>query len=324
MTENSVSTDQFKEFHSLMGMLQNLDVGLVVLDREYKIQLWNNFMESHSGFHPYEVRDKRIFDAFPEINAEWFKHKAECVFQLNTRAFTTWEQRPYLFKFKNYRPITGSSEFMYQNVTIIPLDSSTSEVERIGIIVYDVTDIAVNRIELKAVNDELKRLSRTDKLTGLYNRGYWEECLVKEFKRARRTKEISTLVMFDIDHFKVVNDNYGHPAGDCAIKYTADALVMNMRETDIAGRYGGEEYAVLLIGTDAEQAIIFVERLRRYIEKSVITFNEIKFNYTVSIGIAELSDNIKSHSEWIELTDQALYQAKEGGRNQYSVYTDKE
>ncbi|MER2492971.1 sensor domain-containing diguanylate cyclase [Catenovulum sediminis] len=320
-TDNS--SDNFKEFHSFMGMLQNLDVGLVVLDREYNIQLWNNFMESHSGLHPYEVRDQLLFDIFTEINEEWFRHKAECVFQLNTRAFTTWEQRPYLFKFKNYRPITGSAEFMYQNVTIIPLDSSVGVVERIGIIVYDVTDVAVNRIELKAVNDELKRLSRTDKLTGLFNRGYWEECLSKEFKRAKRYEQVSSLIMFDIDHFKHVNDQYGHPAGDAAIKNTADALIMNMRETDVAGRYGGEEYAIVLINTRAEQAKIFAERLRKHIEESVVHYQDISFQYTVSLGIAELSDGISNHEEWMEAADHALYQSKEGGRNCVSVYKGK-
>ncbi|KMT66452.1 GGDEF domain-containing protein [Catenovulum maritimum] len=320
MTDSSQSSDQFKEMHSFMAMLQNLDVGLVVLDREYKIQLWNNFMESHSGLHPYEVREQVLFDAFPEINRDWFCHKAESVFQLNTRAFTTWEQRPYLFKFKNYRPITGSAQFMYQNITIIPLDSSVGVVEKIGIIVYDVTDVAVNRIELNAVNNELKRLSRTDKLTGLYNRGYWEDCLAKEFKRAQRTEQVSTLVMFDIDHFKKVNDKYGHPAGDAAIKNTADLLIMNMRETDVAGRYGGEEYTVLLIGTTAEQSMTFVERLRKSIEDSVVQYQDQKFKYTVSLGVAELTKNIKSHSEWIESADQALYQSKENGRNCATIY----
>ncbi|WP_440904732.1 diguanylate cyclase [Catenovulum sp. SX2] len=318
MADNS--SDNFKEFHSYMAMLQNLDVGLVVLDREYRIQLWNNFMESHSGLHPYEVRDKQLFETFPEINEEWFRHKAECVFQLNTRAFTTWEQRPFLFKFKNYRPITGSAEFMYQNITIIPLDSSVGIVERIGIIVYDVTDVAVNRIELKAVNDELKRLSRTDRLTGLYNRGYWQECAEKEFKRTQRTGRTTSLLMFDIDHFKHVNDNYGHPAGDAAIKNTADQLVMNMRETDIAGRYGGEEYTMLLVDTTAENAKIFADRLREHIAASTVHYQDASFQYTVSMGIAELNDDIKSVDEWIDAADHALYQSKEGGRNTVTIY----
>ncbi|MCU4677162.1 GGDEF domain-containing protein [Catenovulum sp. 2E275] len=321
MTNQNISNDEFKEIHSLMGMLQNLDVGLVVLDREYNIQLWNNFMESHSGMNPYEVRNQNLFSVFPEINQVWFTHKAECVFQLNTRAFTTWEQRPYLFKFKNYRPITGSAEFMYQNTTIIPLDSATGQVERIGIIVYDVTDVAVNKLELKAINSKFKQLSRVDKLTGLYNRGYWEECLISEFKRAKRTEQPCSLVMFDIDHFKTVNDKYGHPAGDVAIKFVSDALVNTIRETDIAGRYGGEEFAAILINSTAEQAAVFAERLREYVEQSILEYQGIKFNFTISLGVAEVASGTQSHNEWLDTTDHALYYAKEHGRNQVHIAT---
>ncbi len=160
MTDSSA--DGFKEIHSFMAMLQNLDVGLVVLDRDYKIQLWNNFMESHSGLYPHEVKGHCLFDKFSEINEDWFKHKAETVFMLNNRAFTTWEQRPYLFKFTNYRPITGKADHMFQNTTIIPLGAAHGGVERIGLIIYDVTDVAINSVDLKKANDELKRLSRRD------------------------------------------------------------------------------------------------------------------------------------------------------------------
>ncbi|NTS75497.1 diguanylate cyclase [Catenovulum sp. SM1970] len=315
------SAEDFKEIHSLMGMLQNLDVGLVILDREYKIQLWNSFMESHSGLMPYQVRDKSLFEMFSEINEDWFRHKAESVFLLNNRAFTTWEQRPYLFKFKNYRPITGKAEFMYQNATIIPLGSADGRVERIGLIIYDVTDVAVNRVELKAANDELKRLSRTDRLTGLYNRGFWEECLGREFKRCKRTGSVSSMMIFDIDHFKKVNDEYGHPTGDEVIKAAAEALNISLRETDVAGRYGGEEYVVILVNTSAEQAMIYAERLRKLIEQTPVSHLNQTVNYTVSLGIAEINDDIASHEEWIEYADKALYRSKEGGRNQANVYS---
>ncbi|WP_111977981.1 sensor domain-containing diguanylate cyclase [Algibacillus agarilyticus] len=318
---SNTSADDFKEMHALMSMLQNLDVGLVILDRNYHIQLWNSFMESHSGKYPYEVKGKSIFTEFPEINEEWFRHKAESVFLLNNRAFTTWEQRPYLFKFKNYRPITGKAEFMFQNSTLIPLGSADGNVERIGIIIYDVTDIAVNRVELKSVNDELKRLSRTDKLTQLYNRGYWEECLDKEFKRCKRTGSTSSMLMFDIDHFKKVNDAYGHPTGDEVIKTTANILRETMRETDIAGRYGGEEYVVILINANAEQAFNFAERLRERIAKTVVHHLDFSVNYTVSLGICEISDKIVNHSQWIEMSDQGLYRSKEAGRNTSTIYT---
>ncbi|TNF32971.1 MAG: diguanylate cyclase [Gammaproteobacteria bacterium] len=310
-----------KEWHWMMDMLQNIDVGLVVLDRDYKIQVWNGFMENHSGLSPSHAIGKDLFKLFDEIPASWFKRKVESVFLLNNRAFTTWEQRPYLFKFKNYRPITGLAAFMYQNITLIPLVSVDSQVNHIGVMIYDVTDMAVNKLRLELANDQLQSLSRTDRLTGLNNRGYWEECIAAEFERFRRTGQTCSLVMFDIDHFKKVNDTYGHQAGDEVIRLTADALVRNKRTTDIAGRYGGEEFAVILLDTPAQNARIFADRLRKDVEKLRVEHDGQTICYTISLGIAELVADLPSYKRWIESADQALYQAKKGGRNQTVIYT---
>jgi PAS domain-containing protein len=139
----SLESSQFNELHWLMEMLHNIDVGLVVLDREFNIQIFNGFMENHSGLFPREVKGKRLFDLFEEIPEEWFIRKAESVFLLKNKAFTIWEQRPYLFKFDSYRPVTGSADFMYQNTTFLPLLSTTGEVSHLCLIVYDVTDNAM-------------------------------------------------------------------------------------------------------------------------------------------------------------------------------------
>lgn len=301
-------------------MIQHLDVGLIVLDKEYKVNVWNSFMENHSGFTPTDVIGQNLFDVFKDIPEKWFKRKAESVFLLNNRAFTTWEQRPYLFKFKNYRPITGSAEFMYQDITLIPLTSVDGTVNHVGIIIYDVTDIAVNKTRLKFANDELEILSRTDMLTRLNNRGYWEERLLHEFSRNKRNGQPVSLVMFDIDHFKNVNDTYGHQAGDEVIRLTSDLLRMCKRETDIAGRYGGEEFAVILLDSTAASARIFTERLRKEVESRTVEYDEFSIKYTISLGVAELSEATSDHEHWIRQADEALYRAKENGRNQSVVY----
>lgn len=309
-----------KEWHWQMDMLQNIDVGLVVLDRDYNIQVWNSFMENHSGLSPSFAIGKNLFNLFSEVPQAWFKRKVESVFMLKNRSFTTWEQRPYLFKFKNYRPITGIAAFMYQNITLIPLVSVDSTVNHIGIMIYDVTDMAVNKLRLELANDQLESLSRTDRLTQLYNRGYWEECLSQEYSRTRRTGQICSLVMFDIDHFKKVNDTYGHQAGDVVIRLTADILVKNKRTTDIAGRYGGEEYVVILLDTSAQNAMTFTERLRRDIESQLVTHDGNTIKYTISLGIAELVSTMRDYKQWIVCADKALYEAKKGGRNQSVIY----
>ncbi|NVK54794.1 MAG: PAS domain-containing protein [Alteromonadaceae bacterium] len=143
--------DEVLEFHWIIDMLQTVDVGIVVLDRQFKVKMWNGFMESHSGMLPSDVRDKTLFSLFPDINPEWFGQKAKPVFELKTRAFMLWEQRPYLFKFSNYRPITGTEEFMYQNIILSPLVSATGKVEHISMMIYDMTDIASGKKQLEAL-----------------------------------------------------------------------------------------------------------------------------------------------------------------------------
>jgi len=301
-------------------MIQHLDVGLIVLDKEYKVNVWNSFMENHSGYTPNDVIGKNLFEVFKNIPESWFKRKSESVFLLNNRAFTTWEQRPYLFKFKNYRPITGSAAFMYQDITLIPLTSVDGTVNHIGVIIYDVTDIAVNKLGLKVANEELGILSRTDMLTKLYNRGYWEERLLHEFSLHKRNKQAVSLVMFDIDHFKKVNDTYGHQAGDEVIRVTSKLLIDCKRETDIAGRYGGEEFAVILLDSTAQNALLFTERLRKRIEESRVSVGSDSIKFTVSLGISDLTEKTQDYEEWLKQSDMALYRAKESGRNQSVIY----
>lgn len=320
MTMTEKATIEVSEVHWLMDMFQSVDVGLVVLDRDYKIQVWNGFMENHSGVRPNDVRNKSLFEAFPALDELWLKQKTDPVFVLKNRAFTIWEQTPHIFKFKNYRPITSVAPFMYQNATFIPLTDTMGEVTHLCIIIYDVTDVAISKIELEEVNKELKRLSQTDRLTNLNNRGYWEECLQKEFQRQKRSHNISTLLIFDIDHFKKVNDGYGHAAGDEAILHLAKILRKNLRETDIGGRYGGEEYAVILTETDVQHGLIFAERIRKIVEESHVLYNDIEIKFTISMGLAEYSDQFDNHQNWIEAADSALYVAKTDGRNLVRIF----
>jgi diguanylate cyclase (GGDEF)-like protein len=316
----SLETSQINELHWLMEMLHNIDVGLVVLDKEYKIQIWNGFMENHSGLLPREVKDQSLFDMFDEIPKDWFTRKADSVFMLKNKAFTIWEQRPYLFKFQNYRPVTGTANFMYQNTTFIPLMSATGEVTHLCLIIYDVTDNAVHKKDLEKVNAELAVLSQTDGLTQLFNRTHWENCLQAEFKRWTRSKNPSCLVMLDIDHFKKVNDNYGHLVGDEVIRHISDLIRELSRETDIPGRYGGEEFVVLLADTSLENGAIFAERLRKRIAQSIVKYNDLDLNYTVSMGVSEVNPSIKTYEAWIECSDAALYKSKEGGRNMITLH----
>jgi diguanylate cyclase len=307
------------EMHWKHDLLGSIEMGIVVLNKNYEVQVWNQFMENHSSIVPGFILDKSIFDFFPEIDEQWFKRKAEPAFKLRCPVFVIWEQRPHLFKFSTIRPITSQTEHMYQNITIFPLASLSGQVEQICILVYDVTDEAVNRQGIQTLNKELEKISRVDGLTGLYNRRYWEEQFELEYKREKRHDHPSSVVMIDIDHFKKVNDNYGHPAGDDVIRSLAHIIKKATRETDICGRYGGEEFALLLPNTPVANVEFLTERIRRLVEKYTVIHEDHEINFTISIGIAGFKGDFKSHTHWLEAADQALYTAKESGRNKVVV-----
>jgi len=309
------------DLHWLMDMLQSIDVGLVVLDAELNIQVWNGFMENHSGQSSAQSIGNNLLDLFPDIPSDWFLRKINSVFMLKSQSFSNWEQRPYLFKFRNYRPITGNTDFMYQDITFIPLISTSGDVTQVGILVYDVTDTAASKLALEHANKQLEILSRTDRLTQLNNRGYWEECFQTEFRRCSRTKHPSSVIMFDIDHFKLVNDTYGHQAGDEVIRIVARTLLDTIRTTDIAGRYGGEEFTLLLPETDEQGSYLVAERLRESIEALTVKHDGQEIRFTISLGVSEFNKETKSHTDWLEQADKALYESKESGRNLTNIYS---
>lgn len=316
---------ELADFYLIMQMLQRIDVGLVILEQDFRIKLWNGFMENHSGVTHKQLNDKNIFSAFPNLPRAWVERKVESVFKLASPAYSTWEQRPHLFHFKSYRPLTGHSELMYQNITFMPLLGPNRKVSHVCLLVYDVTENATSKMQLEEANQQLEKLSRTDRLTGLNNRGYWEECLKQEYHRNLRASELgkveSSLIIFDIDHFKPVNDTYGHLAGDEVIKAVAKCLKDIARHTDFAGRYGGEEFVLLLPDTGVEGAFVVAERLRSTIQNTQVKHEGLELSITVSLGICDFSSDLSSFNLWLERADQALYHSKHQGRNQSSVWS---
>ena len=310
---------ELKDIHWIIDMVQNIDVGLVVLDLDMNVKVWNGFMENHSGLLAANVVDRNLNKLFEELPEAWLKQKFNSVCLLKNKAFTTWEQRPFLFKFKSYRPITSSAEFMYQNVTFLPLTDITGQVTQICMIIYDVTDVALNKKAFQKANTQLELLSQTDGLTQLYNQRYWLQCCSHEYKRHIRTQQPSALIMFDIDRFKKINDTYGHPFGDKVIRKVADCLRENMRETDIAGRYGGEEFSLILVNTDLQNAHFVAERIRLTIENTAFHYQEKPVKVTVSLGVAHITSNIPDYKTWIKTADMGLYIAKNAGRNQIGI-----
>lgn len=310
--------DPMNELHWLIDMVQTIEVGLVVLDRQFNIQLWNGFMENHSGISPNELKGNNLFQRFPDLPADWLKQKMEQVFLLKNNVFISWEQRPYIFKFNNYRPITGRAEFMYQNITLLPLSSLTGT-SHISMIIYDVTDIAINKLQLTAANEQLQQLTQRDELTQLFNRRHWQQLVEQEFARFSRYQEPTTLMMVDIDYLKQINDQHGHIAGDRAIQHLAHLVSRNLRNTDVACRYGANSFALLLHHCDTVQASQLAARLQFSLQQTPLLFNGSHLSFAISIGISTLNDECSGYDRWLDTADEALANAKMAGRDQINI-----
>ncbi|MGK0443318.1 MAG: diguanylate cyclase [Bermanella sp.] len=174
--------------------------------------------------------------------------------------------------------------------------------------------------ELSSANEKLKTISITDALTGLNNRYYFNENWAKEHKRAHRDQSALTIIMLDIDYFKQVNDQFGHPAGDMCLKHVANCIAHHAaRDQDIVCRYGGEEFAIILPNTPEKGALDVAEKIRADIEGLYLTWNSKQIKLTASLGVSTMipqkSDD-RNQQYMINQADQALYQAKAQGRNQ--------
>lgn len=182
---------------------------------------------------------------------------------------------------------------------------------------------AENLLTREQANEGLLRFAFTDYLTGLRTRGYFEQQLDLEVKRAERKGEPFSLLMVDIDHFKVLNDNYGHHIGDQVLRQVTSLLVKDMREVDTVARYGGEEFVIILPETSEEEAAAVAQRLRKTVQNSEFNIESLKDqeSLTISIGIAVYGRDANCRQKLIEFSDLALYAAKARGRNQVFTYS---
>jgi diguanylate cyclase (GGDEF)-like protein len=163
-----------------------------------------------------------------------------------------------------------------------------------------------------------------DGLTKVFNKKYFQDRLESEFAYAVRHSSPLSLVMFDIDHFKKINDTYGHLAGDYALVTLANVVAQTIRQEDVFARYGGEEFAVICRGVDLQGASAFGERIRRIVQAQLFLYQETEIRVTISVGVATVPDvGMREPAELIALADEALYEAKHGGRNRVVTSADR-
>ncbi|MES9873514.1 MAG: diguanylate cyclase [Candidatus Sedimenticola sp. 6PFRAG7] len=225
------------------------------------------------------------------------------------------------------------TDFRPHDIILIP---TTFKMQTLGLVIvassHPVTSEALKLCELfrqgfglalnnALTHDRLQRTAALDPLTNCYNRRFGLGRLGEEFKRAIRDSAPLGLLMFDLDHFKSINDTYGHLVGDRVLSKVSETTRSALREGDIVIRYGGEEFLVLLPGASTEDAAASAERIRRLIEETVIMDAEQKVNVTISAGYTSFpNDSVEDTTELIRHADEALYAAKDGGRNQVRPY----
>jgi diguanylate cyclase (GGDEF)-like protein len=166
-----------------------------------------------------------------------------------------------------------------------------------------------------AAHQQLQKMARTDALTGVASRGSFQQDLEQSILEAQRTRRPLVLVILDVDHFKAVNDQYGHHAGDQALRHICNRLSLRLRQTDLLGRLGGEEFGVLLLNTERDAAVALVETLREQIASAPLVYGEQQIYLTVTMGLAQWPTDGMTVEQLYRCADQRLYRGKAQGRN---------
>ncbi|MBF0567483.1 diguanylate cyclase [Candidatus Magnetominusculus dajiuhuensis] len=316
-------TQDIGEYFS-KSIVDSLSVGVVVLDLTCRVVVWNSFMSKHSGVSREDAVGKDLFDIFPYLSRNWLEMKFQSLQILKSYSFVSWKQRPYLFKFQHNRQITGEAGYMYQDCTFIPILDTDGRTALICMTIQDMTETAESQKivdEVIDANKALKLMTNYDAMTCVYNRGYIEKHLEQEFNKSKRYGNVFSLIMFDLDHFKKVNDTYGHLAGDEVLKRVSKKVCGMLRNTDSLGRYGGEEFIIISTETNEENAVLLADRIRDAVGLMTITSGDCQINATISMGVAEYRKDLKDYLQMLHEADIALYNSKKQGRNRVTKYT---
>ncbi|MDI1228204.1 MAG: sensor domain-containing diguanylate cyclase [bacterium] len=281
------------------------DDAVVIVDNTHRIVLFNHGAELMFGYPEKETRGERLDLLMPER----FQLQNEAILE-EIGAETTGKisqqrrTRQLHCRRKDGNEFTASAQIL--------------RLEHAGAVFY--AAIFRDISQSKKTEEELLRLAATDPLTGAYNRREFSLMVEREALRSHRYHHALSLIMFDLDLFKKLNDSYGHSAGDKALQRFTTLCTNTLRNVDIFGRWGGEEFVALLPETDIEGASIIAERLRKIVGESVLTYNEHKISFTVSIGIAQFKDGENTIEGPLSRADSAVYDAKKAGRNRISAF----
>ena len=295
-------------------MLDALDQGIIIINLEGEVVFFNHWMELACNIGLTQAVGQQLTNLFPQLDTPLFHRNLRSVISFGNTAFFAHGANPWLIPLA---PSPGSShgfERMQQSGQMGPLREG-NEIKYIYLIIRDITDTVTDV-------QHLTRMAMRDSLTGAWNRRWFDHWLAEEISRAERYNRTLSLIMFDLDLFKVVNDTHGHPAGDTVLKEVANQCMTIIRTTDTLSRFGGEEFCVLMPETASEAACGLAERLRTGVESLEITHNEIQLGITISLGVSAFSPGM-SAEEILHHADESLYHAKRNGRNRVEYIVDR-
>jgi len=289
-------------------ILETVNIGLVILDKDLRVRYWNRWMESHSGISEDKIIGTPIFDFFPSLNTPKFLRSCKSVLAFGNFSFFSQKLHHFLFPFKPDTSFESRFTHMQQSCTMGPMRGENNAITSIYLTIQDMTELATYEHRLLEMN-------MMDGLTGIYNRRFLEKRLIEEFDRHNRYARKFSIIMFDIDFFKKVNDTYGHQCGDFILKSVSAKIASIIRKSDSLARYGGEEFCCLLPETNINSATKLAERFRIAVEGLHNIFQDTSVSITISLGVAEMWVEHGSAEMLLKKADEALYAAKRSGRN---------
>lgn len=299
-------------------ILDHLSIGAAVLDHSLGIVFWNQWMVEHSHITKEESTGIPLTKLFPALVKKDFIRKARKVFQTGQPVFFTHKVHHFLFPFFTPRSYLGRElHQMQQTVILSPVKDEAGDTQYLLLTIFDISDWVDYQNQLLESQRALEKLSQTDELTQISNRRDIMEKLKVELSIHLRKKRGMALIMIDLDHFKRVNDEFGHLCGDHILYETAAVLAESLRQYDTVGRYGGEEFIMILPETNSQQALVVGERIRARIENHRFSYKGQEIRLTLSLGLSlKRDEETVSADQLLAMADRCLYQAKEKGRNQ--------
>ena len=289
-----------------------VDIGLVILDKDLRVRYWNRWMQLHSGIDPDKITGSIVTNTFPNLKRPRFMNKCKTVLTFGNFCFFSQKLHHYLFPFKPTSYFDSQFDFMQQNCTMGPLRSENGSIEYIFIAVHDVTE-TVN------FEQKLMEMSMRDALTGIHNHRSLEISLRAEIERYKRYRHPLSMIMFDLDYFKKINDTCSYECGDFILQQIAASIEKNIRREDVFARYDGEKFCCLLPETSLEAAAILAERFRKKISQKAYRYLDKSIDVTISLGVSTLNEETTTAEMLLKKADAALYAAKNAGRNRVVV-----